>query len=75
MSILFTFKGELDRRLYWIQMRQEALRFISGYRRNNIIDIFSGNDMSMMLFLRVKMSWDENKKNFEWESRKKFAAK
>ena len=39
MSILFTLKGELDRRLYWIQMRQEALRFISGYRRNNIIDI------------------------------------
>ena len=26
MSILFTPKGELDRRLYWIQMRQEALR-------------------------------------------------
>ena len=39
MSILFTLKGELDRRLYWIQMRQEALRFISNYRRNNIIDI------------------------------------
>ena len=39
MSILFTLKGELDRQLYWIQMRQEALRFISGYRRNNIIDI------------------------------------
>ena len=32
MSILFTFKGELDRWLYRIQMRQEALRFISGYR-------------------------------------------
>ena len=26
MSILFTLKGELDRRLYWIQMRQETLR-------------------------------------------------
>ena len=30
MPILFTLKGEWDRRLYWIQMRQEALRFISG---------------------------------------------
>ena len=30
MSILFTLKGELDRRLYWIQMRQEVFRFISG---------------------------------------------
>ena len=39
MSILFILKDELDRRLYWIQMRQEALRFISGYRKNNIIDI------------------------------------
>ena len=39
MSILFTLKSELDRRLYWIKMRQEALRFISGYRGNNIIDI------------------------------------
>ena len=26
MSILSTLKGELDRRLYWIQMRQETLR-------------------------------------------------
>ena len=30
MSILFTLKDELDRRLYWIQMRQEVFRFISG---------------------------------------------
>ena len=29
MSILVALKGELDRRLYWIQIRQEALRFIS----------------------------------------------
>ena len=48
MSILFTLKGELDRRLYWIQMRQEALRFISGYRRNNIIDIsFPGKGLGL----------------------------
>ena len=39
MSILFTLKGELDRRPYWIQVRYVAFRFISGYRRNNIIDI------------------------------------
>ena len=39
MSIPFALKGELDRRLYWIQMQQEVLRFIAGYRRNNIIDI------------------------------------
>ena len=37
MSILFTLKGELDGLPYWIQMRQDALRFISGYRRNNIM--------------------------------------
>ena len=39
MSIFFTLKSELDGRLYWIQMRQEALRFISGYRKNNIVDV------------------------------------
>ena len=64
MSILFTFKGELDRRLYWIQMRQEALRFISGYRRNNIIDISFPEKMSMMLFLRPISSaiWRERER-------------
>ena len=39
MTILFTLKGELDRRLHWIQMRQEALCFISGYRRNKFLDL------------------------------------
>ena len=39
MSILFTLKSELDRRLYWIKVREGAFRFMSGYRRNNIIGI------------------------------------
>ena len=43
MSILFALKGELDRQLYWIQMQQEALHFISGYHQHLCLEAWHIN--------------------------------